>query len=112
MYEGTKAFLIGKKQDLFVKFGQFPCYWIRIWIWIRILKKDPYPGRSSKSGSGSTTLLLTPTNPCVQVLLPAYAGADNNLRDVYGWAASRTNQVPVQIQLTVLCVSDTVVFMS
>jgi hypothetical protein len=36
IYEGTKALVKGRKQGLFVCFGQFPSSWIRIRIHIRI----------------------------------------------------------------------------
>ncbi len=35
-YEGTKAFLKGRKSGLFGNFGRFPCSWIQIRIRIRI----------------------------------------------------------------------------
>jgi hypothetical protein len=38
-YEGTKAFLKGRKPGLFVNFGKFPYYWIGICI----PNKDPDP---------------------------------------------------------------------
>ncbi len=43
-YEGTKDFLKGMKQGLFVKnVGQFPCFWIRIRIPIRTrIIEDPW----------------------------------------------------------------------
>ncbi len=53
-YEGTKAFLKGRKPGLFVSFGQFPCSFIRI----RISNTDPDPRQHNECGSGSTTLLI------------------------------------------------------
>ncbi len=50
-YEGTKAFLNGWKSDLIVKFGKFPCSWIRI----RKPNTNPDPGEPNQCGSGSTT---------------------------------------------------------
>jgi hypothetical protein len=55
-YEGTKAFLKGRKPGLFVNFGQYPSSAFPIRIRIRIqdsqFKADP-------RGSGSTILLLS-----------------------------------------------------
>ncbi len=40
-YEGTKAFLKGKKPGVFVNFGKFRCSWIQILI----PNTDPDPGQ-------------------------------------------------------------------
>ncbi len=53
-YEGTKAFLKGRKPGLFVNFGQFPCSWIQIRI--RISNTDRIQDtlmNADPSGSGS-----------------------------------------------------------
>ncbi len=45
-YEG-KPFWKGRKPDLLINFGQFPCSWIQI----RIPNTDPDPGQPKKCGS-------------------------------------------------------------
>jgi hypothetical protein len=45
-YEGTKAFLKGRKPDLFVNFGQLPCSWIRT----HIPNTDPDPRQQNECG--------------------------------------------------------------
>ncbi len=55
-YEGTKAFLKGRKPEpgLFVtgNFGQFPCSWIQTCI----TNEDQDPGQPNQCGAGSTKL--------------------------------------------------------
>jgi hypothetical protein len=60
-YEGTrtKAFLKGRKPDLFFNFGQFPCSRIRI----RIPNTYPDQGMPNKCGSGSKAQILTDQAP-------------------------------------------------
>ncbi len=44
---------------LFVNFGQFPCFWIRIRIHNRA-NMGPDPGKPNQCGSGSTALFTSP----------------------------------------------------
>jgi hypothetical protein len=40
-YEGPKAFMIDRKQGLFVNLGKFSCSWIGIQIWDSQMDADP-----------------------------------------------------------------------
>jgi hypothetical protein len=59
-YEGSKAFLKGRKPGLFVNFGQF-CPWIRIRIRIPIPipNTDPDPRQPNKCGSKTLNFFFT-----------------------------------------------------
>jgi hypothetical protein len=61
-YEGTKAFLKGRKPGLFVNFSQFPCFWIQI----RISNADPDPRQLNKCGSRWIRIRNTASNWCFE----------------------------------------------
>jgi hypothetical protein len=54
-YLVRRYFLKGLRSGVFVNFGQFPCFWIRLRI--RIPNTDPDPGEPDHCGSGSETLV-------------------------------------------------------
>jgi hypothetical protein len=60
-FEGTKAFLKGRKPDFFVNFGQFS------WTWIRIRNPSTDPDTGQPNQCGCTTLFLTAFRSHVRV---------------------------------------------
>ncbi len=61
-YEGTKAFLKGRKPGLFVNFCQLTCSWIRIRI--PNTYPDPNPRQPNECGSRKIRIHNTAYNPC------------------------------------------------
>jgi len=62
-YEGTKAFLKGRKPGLFVNYGQFSWSWIRIRVRIPCMDPEPNSGQPNNWGSRRIGIHNTGSNP-------------------------------------------------